>query len=95
MANQENNGSSLNNVSVKCNYINLNKQCMITKYWERVYLILGDHVFKHMYKEYLIFLKTRDESLVQISGTNIFCYLSEKLGRLQAAFYEGPAKGGP
>ena len=64
MVNQENNGGPLNNVSVKCNYINLNKQCMITKYWERVYLILGDHVFKHMYKEYLIFLKTRDESLV-------------------------------
>lgn len=65
---------------------------MVTKNWERVYLYLGDHLFMHIYKEYMIFLKTRDESLVQISGTNIFCYLNEKLGRLQSAFYEGPNK---
>ena len=51
--------------------------------------MFGDAVFWHMYKEYMIFLKTRDESLVQISGTNIFCYLSDRLGRLQTAFYEG------
>jgi hypothetical protein len=37
---------------------------MITKNWEKVYFILGDYLFKHMYKEYMIFLKTRDESLV-------------------------------
>jgi hypothetical protein len=77
--------------SVKCNYINLNKQCMITKNWERVYLMLGDAVFWHVYKEYMIFLKTRDESLVQISGTNIFFYLNDRLGKLQSAFYEGGA----
>jgi len=64
---------------------------MVTRNWERVYLILGDAVFSHIYKEYMIFLKTRDESLVQISGTNIFCYLSDRLGRLQSAFYEGQA----
>jgi hypothetical protein len=50
--------------SVKCNYINLNKQCMITKNWERIYLMLGDALFCHVYKDYMIFLKTRDESLV-------------------------------
>jgi len=44
--------------------------------------MLGDAVFAHIYREFMIFLKTRDESLVQISGTNIFCYLSDKLGRL-------------
>jgi hypothetical protein len=78
--------------SVKCNYINLNKQCMITKNWERVYLMLGDAVFWHVYKDYMIFLKTRDESLVQISGTNIFFYLNDRLGKLQSAFYEGGAQ---
>lgn len=74
---------------MRCNYINLNKQCMVTKHWERLYLMLGDALFSHVYKEYMIFLKTRDESLVQVSGTNIFCYLSDRLGRLQQAFYEG------
>lgn len=54
--------------------------------------MLGDTIFWHLYKEYMIFLKTRDESLVQISGTNIFCYLSDRLGRLQSAFYEGGAE---
>lgn len=68
---------------VKCNFINLNKQCLITRNWESVYKILGDDLFKHLYKEYIIFLKTRDDSLVQVSGTNIFVYLNDKLGRLQ------------
>jgi len=66
---------------VKVNYINLNKQCMITRNWETVYMILGDKLFAHLYKEYIVFLKTTDESLVQISGTNIFVYLNDKLGR--------------
>lgn len=65
---------------------------MITKNWERIYLMLGDAVFWHVYKEYMIFLKTRDESLVQISGTNIFCYLNDRLGKLQTAFYDGNAQ---
>ena len=55
---------------------------MITRNWETVYKILGDAVFKHLYKEYIIFLRTKDESLVQVSGTNIFVYLNDKLGRL-------------
>lgn len=37
---------------------------MVTKHWETVYLMLGDTIFWHLYKEYMIFLKTRDESLV-------------------------------
>ena len=53
-----------------------------------MYKILGDALFKHLYKEYIIFLKTRDDSLVQVSGTNIFVYLNEKLGRLNQAFYD-------
>ena len=68
-------------LQVKVNYINLNKQCMITRNWETVYMILGDKLFAHLYKEYIVFLKTADESLVQISGTNIFVYLNDKLGR--------------
>lgn len=50
--------------SVKVNFINLNKQCMITRNWEMVYQILGDRLFAHLYKEYTVFLRTRDESLV-------------------------------
>ena len=73
---------------IKCNFINLNKQCMITRNWETVYKILGDVLFSHLYKEYIIFLKTRDDSLVQVSGTNIFVYLNDKLGRLNQAFYD-------
>ncbi|CDW74133.1 telomerase reverse transcriptase [Stylonychia lemnae] len=87
-----NNQGDNKNYQVKCDYINLNKQCMITKNWERVYLLLGDTLFMHVYKEYMIFLKTRDDSLVQISGTNIFSYLNEKFGKLQNAFYDGPNK---
>jgi hypothetical protein len=65
---------------------------MITRNWERVYLLLGDKLFGHLYKDYLIFLRTRDDSLVQISGTNVFVYLNDKLGRnLQQAFYDGKA----
>ena len=75
-------GIQANNEQVKCNFINLNKQCLITRNWEQVYKILGDALFKHLYKEYIIFLRTRDDSLVQVSGTNIFVYLNDKLGRL-------------
>ena len=62
---------------------------MITRDWETVYLILGDHLFSHLYKEYIIFLRTADESLVQISGTNIFVYLNDRLGRQQQSLIEG------
>jgi hypothetical protein len=67
--------------SVKVNFINLNKQCMITRNWEMVYQILGDRLFAHLYKEYTVFLRTRDESLVQVNGTNIFVYLNDRLAR--------------
>ena len=50
--------------SVKVNYINLNKQCMITRNWELVYNLLGDQLFAHLYKDYTIFLQTREETLV-------------------------------
>jgi len=50
-----------------------------------VYMILGDRMFSHLYKEYTVFLKTRDESLVQVNGTNIFVYLNDRLGRHQSA----------
>jgi hypothetical protein len=57
-------GYQLEGDEVKVSYINLNKQCMITRNWERAYLLLGDGVFSHLYKEWTIFLKTREESLV-------------------------------
>jgi len=57
-----------------------------------VWKILGDKIFRHVYKEYLIFLRTRDESLVQVAGTNIYVYLNDKLaGGLKKAFYDGKA----
>lgn len=69
------------NDHVKVNFINLNKQCMITRNWEQVYKILGDKIFKDLYKHYTVFLKTRDESLVQVNGTNVFVYLNDRIGR--------------
>lgn len=69
-------------------HINLNKTQLVTRDWERVYEMLGDHLFAHIYKEYLIFFKTKDDALIQVSGTNIFSYLSEKFGR--SAVYEQP-----
>jgi len=56
---------------------------MITRNWEMVYQVLGDRAFAHLYKEFTVFLKTRDESLVQVNGTNIFVYLNDRLGRNQ------------
>ena len=52
--------------------------------------MLGDHLFAHLYAEYIIFYKTKDDSLIQVSGTNIFSYLSEKFGR-QALYEQAPA----
>lgn len=71
---------SVREETLTCNYINLNKQCMVTANWEKIYFCLGDHLFMHFLKEYLIFLRNVDDSLVQIWGTNIFTYLNEKLG---------------
>jgi hypothetical protein len=57
-----------------------------------VWQAVGDKIFRHLYKEYLIFLRTRDESLVQVAGTNIYVYLNDKLaGGLKKAFYDGKA----
>lgn len=44
-------------------------------------MMLGDHIFTHLYKEFIIFIRSQEDSLVQISGTNIFNYLSDKFGR--------------
>jgi len=63
-ANNKDGDVNMANDSVKVNFINLNKQCMMTRQWENVYKILGDKMFAHLYKEYIIFQKTRDESLV-------------------------------
>ena len=71
-------------------HVNLNKSQFVTSDWEKVYHVLGDHLFGHLYKEYIIFLKTLDDSLVQVAGTNIFHYLSEKFGR-QALYEQPPA----
>lgn len=46
-----------------------------------MYKLLGDSLFEHLYQEYIIFLKTKDDSLIQVSGTNIFFYLNEKFGK--------------
>merc|ERR1719253_849156 len=43
-------GDDQNPEVIKCNFINLNKQCMITRNWETVYKILGDALFSHLYK---------------------------------------------
>jgi hypothetical protein len=59
-------------------YVNLNVAQFVTRQWEMVYHILGEQVFAHLYREFIVFLKTRDHSLVQISGTNVFNYLSDR-----------------
>jgi hypothetical protein len=60
----EEGGGDLAGDTLKVTFINLNKQCMMTKQWENVFKILGDRMFSHLYKEYIIFTVTRDESLV-------------------------------
>ena len=82
-ANAQQNGKSLQSL-----YINLNKSQFITREWEKVYIMLGDLLFQHIYKYYIIFFKTKDDSLVQVSGTNIFFYLSEKFGK--SSIYQQP-----
>lgn len=62
----------------------------MTKSWDTVYTVLGEALFKHYYKEYLTFLQTKDDSLVQIAGINIFYYLNENFGK--KAIYEGPVE---
>ena len=37
--------------------------------------MIGNSLFQHLYENYLIFIKSRDGSLVQIAGLNLFSYL--------------------
>lgn len=37
--------------------------------------MIGNALFQHLYENYLIFTKSKDGSLVQIAGVNIFSYL--------------------
>ena len=62
----------------------------MTKEWDAVYTVMGDALFSHYYKEYMTFLQTKDDALVQIAGINIFHYLNENFGR--RAIYEGPSE---
>ena len=43
--------------------------------------MLGDERFRDFYASYMIFVRTRDDSLIQIAGRNIFVFLNERLGR--------------
>ncbi|CAI2374740.1 unnamed protein product [Moneuplotes crassus] len=45
------------------------------KHWSDVRLMIGDELFCHIYKNYLIFERTREGSLVQFAGKNIFEFL--------------------
>lgn len=49
---------------------------MFSRNWQKVYEVLGSHLFKWFYTNYLIFLKTMDDALVQIAGKSIFTFLS-------------------
>jgi hypothetical protein len=62
----------------------------MTNNWDLVYSVMGDALFSHLYKEYMIFLQTKDDSLVQIAGINIYQYLNDNFGR--KAIYEGPTE---
>ena len=64
----------------KINFVPVNKKSILTWQWEIVYLCMGDNLFKFFYKNYMIFLKTKDDSLVQISGENIFIFINYKFG---------------
>ena len=67
-------------------YINLNKSEFICFEWEQIYQIMGDAIFDHFYKTYLIFVRGADDSLIQLSGSNIFEYIRDKFGK--ATVYE-------
>ena len=69
------------NKKISVKYLNLNKTEMMTKEWEIVYTGFGDQLFSHLYKKYMIFQKTQDDSFIQISGSNIFEYINDKFGK--------------
>ena len=60
--------------------VSQNKAYLMQRHWYDIYLVLGDSLFKLLLKEFLIFRQSTDDSLVQISGNNIFLYLSETFG---------------
>jgi len=51
------------------------KQYFILRKWDNIRHMIGNHLFQHLYENYLIFTKSKDGSLVQIAGVNIFSYL--------------------
>lgn len=59
---QEDDGAGYYQFSMR--YINLNKTELITRRWEQVYHLLGDNVFKYLHKEFLIFVKYKQDSYV-------------------------------
>lgn len=65
--------------------LNLNKGRLVTKKWEQVYLLLGPAVFKYVLKRFIIFEKTADHSLVQLSGTNIWSFFNDRPGAVKEA----------
>lgn len=55
----------------------------MTRTWEKLYWMMGDHLFEHMFKNYLIFQRSENEdTLIQICGTNLFEYLHEHFGKV-------------
>jgi hypothetical protein len=58
--------------------VTTSKQYLITKNWDTVRKLIGNDLFQHLYENYLIFVKSRDCSLVQVTGKNIFSYLKFK-----------------
>jgi hypothetical protein len=62
------------------------KSYLVTKPWFNLYEVIGDQLFSHLLKEYMIFIPSKDDSLVQISGPNLFQYLSDNFGK--DALYE-------
>jgi hypothetical protein len=65
--------------------INFNKGQLVTKQWERVHGLLGDAVFTFMLKNFLVFEKTADHSLVQLAGTNVWSFFGERPGAAKDA----------
>ena len=54
----------------------------MTRTWEKLYWIMGDNLFVHIFKYYLIFQRSdSDDTLIQICGTNLFEYLHEHFGK--------------
>lgn len=48
--------------------------------WERVHGLLGDTLCSYMFKNFLVFERTKDHSLVQLSGTNVWAFFSDRPG---------------